>query len=179
MGEDILIYVVLLIDVTLLGISGMLVMDRVRVGYNRAEEQLREEARRHRSAIAEVDRVAAAVEEQRSAITTSSRIVGNLRAEVTILEREAETEDKPFIYSVTATSGADFYAPIWRFIAKHPDLGEGCSSLSDPASQWILGRPYVVAAPTQTEARSLVDRMLPRNRGFTVEADGQGFNVRR
>ena len=44
---------------------------------------------------------------------------------------------------------------------------------TQPAGQWKQGRLYTIAAENQAEARSVMDRLLPRHRGFVVVNVGE------
>lgn len=167
MDSTIITIVIAGVDLILVGLAIALIFDRLGTAMARANAaNSQEDARRH-TAEMEAERLATAIEEQKKAITGKERTIAKLRAEIAQLEREFDRIDTDFVYTPVPVEGSDASQPAWRFRVRHPRLGDGVAP-PQPASAWETGRMYVAAATNQNEARSILERALPRNRGFDI-----------
>lgn len=170
--DAILPYVALVIVLALFGLTAAIVIDRARRGWTRAEAEVATRQRRLSEMKARIEQMQRAIEEQRDGIDGLEKQHRGLRDETEALRRKLDAAELPFLYTVVPLGSGDMYGPTWRFTARQPALGEAATPGS-PASAWSAGRFYIVGAVNQTEARSVMDRLLPRHRGFTIQSVGE------
>ena len=111
------------------------------------------------------------MEEQKADLVNKEGKAGELAREIQKIKAELDNRELPFRYTTVPIASGDMYGPTWRFVARQPALAEGAPA-DHPAAQWDSGRTYIVATVNQSEARSVMDRLLPRHRGFTIVAVG-------
>ena len=170
--DAILPYVALAIVLAVFGLTAAVVLDRGRRGWARAESEVATKRRRLFEMNARAEQMRRAIEEQRGGIEALEQQARSLRQETDALRRQLDAAELPFNYTIVPLASGDMYGPTWRFIARQPALGEAAIP-GNPAASWASGRVYIVGAPNQTEARSVMDRLLPRHRGFTITAIGE------
>lgn len=170
--DAILPYVALAIVLALFGLTAAIVIDRGRRGWARAEAEVATRQRRLTEMKARAEQMRRAIEEQRDGIEGLEKQHRDLREETEALRRKLDAAELPFLYTAVPQGSGDMYGPTWRFVARQPALGEAATPGS-PAAAWGEGRFYIVGAVNQTEARSVMDRLLPRHRGFTIQAVGE------
>jgi hypothetical protein len=161
-----------LIALVLVGLAVMIAGDRAMQGWRRAEnEKLGRRQRQHElsSRLEQLDR---AIAEQAAAITTAERELERAKEENEKLKAQLDKTELPFLYTVVPLESRDMHARVFRFHARNPVLGAGVAP-PDPLATWEQGRMYAVAATNQAEARSVVDRLMPRHKGFTVINAGE------
>src|SRR5690606_10288207 len=170
--DAVLPYVALAVVLALFGLTAAIVLDRGRRGWARAEAEVATRQRRLFEMNARTEQMHRAIEEQRGGIESLENQVRTLRQEAQTLQRQLDATELPFNYTAVPLASGDMYGPTWRFVARRPALGEVAES-GRPAASWASGRIYIVGAVNQTEARSVMDRLLPRHRGFTIVAIGE------
>lgn len=170
--DAILPYVALIVVLALFGLTAAVVLDRGRRGWARAEAEVATRHRRLFEMTARTDQMRRAVDEQRNGIEALEQQARTLRQETDTLRRQLDSAELPFNYTIVPLASGDMYGPTWRFIARQPALGEAATP-GNPAASWASGRVYIVGAPNQTEARGVMDKLLPRHRGFTIAALGE------
>jgi hypothetical protein len=172
--NDLVTAIATLVALLLFGLAVMIVFDRARHGYGRAEaEQHARRQSEHEMAL-RLEQVERAIAEQKPAIVAAQRQLRQVQDECDELKRRLDGTELPFSYTVVPMESRDMYARSWRFTARHPSLGTDLPEV-EPAGQWDQGRLYAVAAENQTEARSVMDRLLPRHRGFVVVNVGEAL----
>lgn len=171
--EDFLPYIAGFITLIFLGLAAVIVIDRGRIGWRRAQQEQLEQQRRQKELSVRIDQLQRVIAEQKSEVAAAERKIAEAEEEVAAIQKQLDAKELPFLYTAVPLDSGDMYAQSWRFIARHGSLGADQPE-HEPAAQWTIGRMYVVAAPNQAEARSLVDRLLPRHRGFTVTTIGEG-----
>lgn len=170
--DAVLPYIALAIVLALFGLTAAIVLDRGRRGWARAEAEVATRQRRLFEMNARTEQMHRAIDEQRNGIEALENQVRTLRQETETLQRQLDSAELPFNYTIVPPASGDMYGPTWRFVARQPALGEAAEP-GKPAASWSSGRVYIVGAPNQTEARSVMDRLLPRHRGFTISAIGE------
>lgn len=170
--DAVLPYIALAIVLALFGLTAAIVIDRGRRGWARAEAEVATRQRRLSEMKARADQMRRAIEEQRDGIENLEKQYRSLRDETELLRRKLDAAELPFLYTAVPLASGDMYGPTWRFTARQPALGEAATPGS-PAAAWSEGRFYIVGAPNQTEARTVMDRLLPRHRGFTIQTVGE------
>lgn len=170
--DAVLPYVALAVVLALFGLTAAIVIDRGRKGWARAEAEVATRQRRLTDMVSRTEQMRRAIEEQRGGIEGLERQARILRQETDALRRQLDSTELPFAYTTVPLASGDMYGPTWRFVARHAALGEAAAP-GNPAASWNSGRVYIVGAPNQTEARSVMDRLLPRHRGFTITAIGE------
>ncbi|HLT76766.1 MAG TPA: hypothetical protein VKZ87_05210 [Ferrovibrio sp.] len=170
--DAVLPYVALLIVLALFGLTAAVVIERGRRGWARAEAEVATRVRRLTELKARTEQMQRAIDEQQEGIASLEKQCRDLRAETEALRRKLDAAELPFLYTAVPQGSGDMYGPTWRFVARHPALGEGAQPGS-PAAAWSEGRFYIVGSVNQTEARSVMDRLLPRHRGFTIQPVGE------
>jgi hypothetical protein len=161
-----------LIALLLFGLAMVIVIDRARMGWRRAENDKLGRRQRQQELSMRIEQAERAIAEQRPAIAAAQKQLAKLRAECDTLKEQLNRTEYPFGYTVVPMESRDMHARSWRFTARHPSLGADLPEV-EPAGQWNQGRTYVIAAENQAEARSVMDRLLPRHRGFTVVNAGE------
>jgi hypothetical protein len=161
-----------LIALILFGLALVIVVDRARLGYRRAETEKTMRRQGQHELAMRLEQVERAIAEQKPAITAVRRQLAETAAECDALKRQLDSTEYPFGYTAVPMESRDMYARSWRFAARHAALGPDLPEIQ-PAGQWGQGRLYVVAAENQAEARSVMDRLLPRHRGFVVVNVGE------
>lgn len=169
--DDLIPILTLGIVLILLGLTAALVIDRGRIGWGRAASEAVARQRRHQDMVLRVEQMERSIAQLKAELTTGEGKATALATEIGSLRQGLDTRELPFRYTVVPTASGDMYGPSWRFVARHPSLGQG-GDPDHPAAQWDAGRPYIVGSLNQSEARSIVDRLLPRHRGFTIVAVG-------
>src|SRR3546814_10218625 len=97
-------------------------------------------------------------QQQRSIDELTDTIAGRnekceaLKRETEGLKRDLDGRELPFLYTAVPLASSDMYGPSWRFVARQPSLAGGAPA-GHPAAQWEQGRPYLVGAVNQSEAR--------------------------
>lgn len=170
--DDLLTVLSALIAFLLFGLALAIVVDRARIGYRRAEAEKAMRRQGEHELQMRLEQVERAIAEQKPAIAAVRRQLTDTQLECDALKRRLDATEYPFVYTAVPMESRDMYARSWRFSARHPALGP---ELPDtvPAGQWGQGRLYVIAAENQAEARSVMDRLLPRHRGFVVVNVGE------
>ncbi|MEK9971092.1 MAG: hypothetical protein VW600_18300 [Ferrovibrio sp.] len=171
--NDLVTGIAALVALLLFGLALVIVFDRARHGYARAEAQQRARRQSEHELNMRLEQVERAVAEQKPAILAARRQLQAIEEECAELKRSLDRTELPFSYTVVPMESRDMYARSWKFMARHPGLGVDQPEI-EPAGQWEQGRMYAVAAENQTEARSVMDRLLPRHRGFVVVGSGEG-----
>lgn len=170
--ENLLAVLSVVIALILLGLAFAIVVDRARIGYRRAENEKAMRRQGQHELTMRLEQVERAIAEQKPAIAAVRRQLGETEAECASLKRRLDTTEYPFGYTAVPLESRDMYARSWRFSARHASLGADLPE-TQPAGQWGQGRLYVIAAENQAEARSVMDRLLPRHRGFVVVNAGE------
>jgi len=166
-----------LIALVLVGLAVVIAGDRARLGTQRAQAEKLGRQYRQQELTARLDQVERAIAEQQEQITFAERDLAKATEENDALRATLNQTEYPFIYTaVPLDSRGDLHARTFRFNARHPVLGEGAIP-PDPVAQWDQGRLYLVAAANQAEARSVIDRLLPRHRGFVVVNVGEALSA--
>jgi len=169
---DLLTVLSVLIALLLFGLALGIVIDRARIGYRRAEsEQAMRRQGQHELAM-RLEQVERAIAEQKPAIAAVRRQLTEVEGDCAALKRKLDETEYPFAYTAVPMESRDMYARAWRFSARHAQLGADLPE-TQPAGQWKQGRLYTIAAENQAEARSVMDRLLPRHRGFVVVNVGE------
>ncbi len=161
-----------LIALILFGLALVIVVDRARLGYRRAEAEKAMRRQGQHELAMRLEQVERAIAEQKPAIAAVRRQLNETEMECATLKRQLDATEHPFGYTAVPMESRDMYARSWRFTARHPALGPDLPE-THPAGQWNQGRLYVIAAENQAEARSVMDRLLPRHRGFVVVNVGE------
>lgn len=161
-----------LIALILFGLALVIVVDRARLGYRRAEAEKAMRRQGQHELAMRLEQVERAIAEQKPAIAAVRRQLNETEMECAALKRQLDATEHPFGYTAVPMESRDMYARSWRFSARHPALGPDLPE-THPAGQWGQGRLYVIAAENQAEARSVMDRLLPRHRGFVVVNVGE------
>lgn len=170
--DDLLAILGPLIALILSGLALVIIFDRGRAGLRRAEGEKYGRLYHLRELELRLDLAEKAIAEQRPAIQAAERQLADLKGECETLKAKLDSTELPFAYTVVPLESRDMYARSWRFTARHPSLGTDLPGTA-PASQWDQGRAYILAAENQAEARSVMDRLLPRPRGFIVVNAGE------
>ncbi len=170
--DAVLPYIALGIVLALFGLTAAVVLDRGRRGWARAQAEVATRHRRLFEMNARTEQMRRAIEEQQNGIASLEQQVRTLRQETDTLRRQLDSAELPFNYTIVPLASGDMYGPTWRFVARQPALAEAAVP-GNPAASWSSGRVYIVGAPNQTEARSVMDKLLPRHRGFTITALGE------
>lgn len=174
--DDVLPVLAGLIALVLGGLAVMIAGDRARMGMQRAQSEKLGRQYRQQELTARLEQVERAIAEQKEQIAVAERDMAKASQENDSLRAELNRTEYPFIYTVVPLdSRGDLHARTFRFSARHPVLGEGAVA-PDPVAQWEQGRLYLVAASNQAEARSVIDRLLPRHRGFVVVNVGEALS---
>lgn len=160
------------IAMVLLGLALLIAGDRVRLGLRRADNEKLGRKQRQTELAARLEQLRRAIEEQATAIQAAERELTRAQEENDRLRAALDKTEHVFNYTAVPLESRDMYARVWRFTARHPVLGANLPAF-DPAAQWNQGRLYAVAAANKAEARSAVDRLLPRQRGFVVVNAGE------
>ncbi|HEX6957008.1 MAG TPA: hypothetical protein VF194_03405 [Ferrovibrio sp.] len=168
---DIIALITFAVILALILLVGFIVIDRGRTGWNRAAAEATMRRRQLADLAERTEMLARSIDEQKEAIEGKRRQLAGIEAELTTLKRDLDSRELPFRYTAVPIASGDMYGPNWRFVARQPALAEGCPP-NHPAALWDAGRPYLVGAPNQSEARSAMDRLLPRHRGFVIVAVG-------
>lgn len=171
--DDLLTALAALIALILFGLAFVIVVDRARIGYRRAENEKAMRRQGQHELAMRLEQVERAIAEQKPAIAAVRRQLNETVMECDALKRRHDATEYPFGYTAVPMESRDMYARSWRFSARHPALGADLPE-TQPAGQWGQGRLYVIAAENQAEARSVMDRLLPRHRGFVVVNAGEG-----
>ena len=161
-----------LIALVLVGLALMIGGDRALQGWRRAENEKLGRRQRQTELSSRLEQLDRAINEQAAAITTAERELARAQEENTRLRAELDKTELPFLYTVVPLESRDMHARVFRFHARNPVLGAGATP-PDPLATWEQGRIYAVAATNQAEARSVVDRLLPRHKSFTVVNVGE------
>lgn len=169
---DLLTALSTLIALLLFGLALGIVVDRARLGYRRAENEKAMRRQGQHELAMRLEQVERAIAEQKPAIAAVRRQLTEVEAECGALKRGLDSTEYPFGYTVVPMESRDMHARSWRFTARHAALGADLPETL-PAGQWGQGRLYVIAAENQAEARSVMDRLLPRHRGFVVVNVGE------
>jgi hypothetical protein len=170
--DELLVALTSLVALLLFGLALAIVVDRARLGYRRAEAEKSMRRQSEHEMTMRLDQVDRAIAEQKPAIASVRRQLQDMQDECARLTQHLNNTELPFAYTAVPMESRDMYARSWRFAARHPSIGTGVPD-SEPAGQWEQGRLYAVAAENQAEARSVMDRLLPRHRGFTVVNVGE------
>lgn len=170
--DDLLTILSAVIALILFGLALAIVVDRARLGYRRAETEKAMRRQGQHELAMRLEQVERAIAEQKPAITSVRRQLTEIEAECDALKRQLDSTEYPFGYTAVPMESRDMYARSWRFTARHAALGPDLPE-TQPAGQWGQGRLYVIAAENQAEARSVMDRLLPRHRGFVVVNVGE------
>lgn len=170
--DELLTVLAAVIALILLGLAFVIVVDRARIGYRRAENEKAIRRQGQHELAMRLEQVERAIAEQKPAIAAVRRQLSEIEMECDALKRRLDATEYPFGYTVVPMESRDMYARSWRFSVRHPALGPELPE-TQPAGQWGQGRLYVVAAENQAEARSVMDRLLPRHRGFVVVNAGE------
>lgn len=166
-------YIVVFIALILFGLAVVIVFERGRAGWRRAEQEKLGLQRRQQELTMRIQQLQLAISEQKRDGNALERQIGDLKQEVTTVQAQLDAKQLPFLYTAVPLESADMYAQSWRFVVRHGNLGADLPE-TEPAGQWAAGRLYIVAAQNQTEARSVLDRLFPRHRGFTITTLGSG-----
>jgi len=171
--EEFLALLTGLIALILVGLAVVIAGDRARQGTLRAQAEKLGRQQRQQELTARLEQVERAIAEQEGLIAAAERELAKAVQENDGLRAGLDATEYPFVYTVVPLeSRGDMYARSFRFIARQPAMAEGAVA-PDPVAQWDTGRFYVVAATNQAEARSVVDRLLPRSKGFVVVNAGE------
>lgn len=169
---DLLTALSVLIALLLFGLALGIVIDRGRLGYRRAETERAMRRQGQHELEMRLEQVERAIAEQKPAIAAVRRQLTEVEGDCAALKRKLDETEYPFIYTAVPMESRDMYARAWRFSARHAQLGADLPE-TQPAGQWKQGRLYTIAAENQAEARSVMDRLLPRHRGFVVVNVGE------
>lgn len=162
-----------LIALILVGLAVVIAGDRARQGTLRAQAEKLGRQQHQQELTARLDQIERACAEQEELIAAAERELAKAVRENDGLRAGLDATEYPFVYTVVPLeSRGDMYARSFRFTARHPAMAEGAVP-PDPVAQWESGRFYVVAATNQAEARSVVDRLLSRSKGFVVVNAGE------
>ncbi len=170
--SEILPLLALMIALVLVGLAVIIAGDRARQGWNRAENEKLGRRQRQTELSARVEQLDKAIAEQTAAITAAERELDRARGENNTLRGSLDRTELPFIYTAVPMESRDMYARVFRFTARNPTLA-GSAAAPDPLAQWDQGRMYAVAASNHAEARSVMDRLLSRQKGFNVVNAGE------
>lgn len=170
--DDLLTILAVVMGLLLTGLAVAIAVDRARMGLRRAESEKLGRRQRRQELTRRLEQLESAIAEQKTAITNVERDLNKATQENDALRKQLDSTQHVFNYTVVPLESGDMYARVFRFTARHPGLG-GDAREPDPVAQWDQGRIYAVAASNLTEARSTVDRLLPRHRGFTVVNAGE------
>lgn len=170
--DGLVVGISVIVSLLLVGLALGIVVDRARNGIRRAEAEQAVRQQGEHELVMRLEQVERAIAEQRPAIASARRQLVEVQTECETLKRRLNETEYPFAYTAVPMDSRDLHARSWRFSARHPTLGADLPE-TDPAGQWGQGRLYVVAAENQAEARSLMDRLLPRHRGFVVVNSGE------
>jgi hypothetical protein len=168
---DLIAIITAAVVIALVFLVGFIAIDRVRTGWNRAEAEATMRRRQLQDAADRAKQLQNSTVELTEAIAGRQRKCDELRLEIDKLKRDLDSRELPFRYTAVPIASGDMYGPSWRFVARQPALAEGAAP-DHPAAQWIQGRSYIVGAVNQSEARSAMDRLLPRHRNFVIVAVG-------
>jgi hypothetical protein len=170
--DDILPVLTGVIALALVGLAAFIAGDRARQGLQRAQYEKLSRQYRQQEMTARLEQVERASAEQEGLIEAAKREKAKADEENDALRASLDRTEYPFVYTVVPLDSRDMYIRIFRFTARHPTMAEGAVA-PDPVAQWDQGRLYAVAAPNQAEARSVIDRLLPRHKGFVVVNAGE------
>lgn len=170
--DDLVTILGVLIALILFGLAIAIVADRARSGWRRAEGEKSGRQYHLRELELRLEQAQKAIAEQRPLIQAAERQLADLKSECDSVKARLDATELPFVYTAVPLESRDMYARSWRFTARHPMLGTDLPH-SEPAGQWDQGRTYILAAENQAEARSVMDRLLPRQRGFVVVNAGE------
>jgi len=168
---DLVALITFAVIIALIILVGGIVLDRGRAGWARAAAEATMRRRQLQDMADRADLLLRNISEQTEAITNRLSRISELETEVAGLRSDLDGRELPFRYTAVPIASGDMYGPTWRFVARQPALAEGCPP-THPAAQWDAGRSYIVGAVNQSEARSTMDRLLPRHRGFVIVAAG-------
>lgn len=168
---DLIALITAAVVLALVFLVGFIAIDRARIGWNRAAAEATMRRRQLQDIADRAEQLQRSIEELTETIASRNEKSEALRRETEGLRRDLDSRELPFLYTAVPLASSDMYGPSWRFIARQPSLAGGAPS-SHPAAQWEQGRPYLVGAVNQSEARSAMDRLLPRHRGFVIVAVG-------
>ncbi|WP_341702536.1 hypothetical protein [Ferrovibrio sp.] len=159
------------VTIALVGLMAVIGVDRARAGWNRAEAEAAMRRQQLKDLGWRADQLLQSIGEQNDTIAARTAQIADLDREVGGLKRDLDGKEVAFRYTTVPVASGDMYGPTWRFMARNPALAEG-SPPDHPSALWDAGRPYIVGALSQSEARSTMDRLLPRHRGFVIVAVG-------
>lgn len=168
---DLIGLITMLVVAALILLICVITIDRGRAGWNRAEAEAVMRRRQLQDIADRTDQLQSTAAELNETIGARERQCEALRQEIEGLKRDLDSRELPFRYTAVPAASGDMYGPTWRFVARQPMLAVGAAP-EHPAGQWEQGRAYLVGAVNQPEARSIMDRLLPRHRNFTIVAVG-------
>ena len=168
---DLVALITAAVVIALVLLVAFIAIDRARMGWSRAAAEATMRRRQLQDVADRTEQLRRSIEELGGTIAGQERKCDALRQETEALKRDLDSRELPFRYTAVPIASGDMYGPTWRFIARQPALSEGAAPFH-PAEQWEKGKPYIVGAVNQPEARSAMDRLLPRHRGFVIVAVG-------
>jgi hypothetical protein len=168
---DLIAVITAAVVIALVFLGGFIGVDRLRTGWARAEAAAVMRRRQLQDVADRTEQLRSSIAELSDTIAARERQCSDLRLEAEKLKRDLDSRELPFRYTAVPIASGDMYGPTWRFVARQPALAEGAAP-DHPAAQWGQGRGYIVGAVNQPEARSIMDRLLPRHRNFTIVAVG-------
>lgn len=168
---DLVTLLAIVIILALVGLTLAIVIDRGRMGWARAEAEITARQRRYEDMAERIEHMRRVIGEQNADLVAKEGKAADLKREIETLKTQLDNQELPFRFTSVPIASGDMYGPTWRFVARQPALAEGASP-DHPAASWDAGRSYIVASVSQSEARSTMDRLLPRHRGFTIVAVG-------
>ncbi|MFN4311411.1 MAG: hypothetical protein ACK4FK_12570 [Ferrovibrio sp.] len=169
--SDIISILAIVIILALVGLTLAVVIDRGRMGWGRAAAEATARRRQYEDMAERIQHMERVIEEQKTDLVNKEGKAGELGREIEKIKTDLDSRELPFRYTTVPIASGDMYGPTWRFVARQPALAEGAAP-DHPAAQWDAGRTYIVATVNQSEARSVMDRLLPRHRGFNIVAVG-------
>lgn len=168
---DLVSILAVVIILALVGLTLAIVIDRGRMGWARAAAETTARRRQYEDMAERIRHMDRVMEEQKADLVNKEGKAAELAREIETIKAQLDSRELPFRYTTVPIASGDMYGPTWRFVARQPALAEGAAA-DHPAAQWDTGRTYIVATVNQSEARSVMDRLLPRHRGFTIVAVG-------
>lgn len=169
--DDILSQLPLLIGLLLALLAFLIAADNVRRGLGRADADLSAKRQQVGYTVAKTEEMQRTLREVEAATTDLRDKIARQQSENAMLSAQLDSQELPFEYTVVAADSGDMYSTVWPYVARHPQLAEGAPP-DHPAAQWATGRRYVVGSASQTDGRDILDRQIPRARGFDVLAVG-------
>lgn len=168
---DLIALITIAVVIALVVLICVIVIDRGRSGWNRAEAEAVMRRRQLQDIADRAEQLQSSIKELNETIGARERQRNGLQQEIEGLKKDLDNRELPFRYTAVPAASGDMYGPTWRFIARQPVLAQGAPP-EHPAGQWEQGRSYIVGAVNQPEARSIMDRLLPRHRNFVIVAVG-------